>query len=90
MKTYARRIWAAICAVWISMAGTQAVFATEQGTEPVDRAASGFMMTMDVLQKVCLVIVVIVAVAVLAFYVVKMVLKKLYVHEEEPKQDEKE
>ena len=48
------------------------------------------MMTMDVLQKVCLVIVVIVAVAVLAFYVVKMVLKKLYVHEEEPKQDEKE
>lgn len=90
MKNYVRKIWAAVCAIWISMITTLTVFATEQGTEPLERGASGFMLTMDVLQKVCLVIVIVVAVAVLAFYAVKLVLKKLYVPEEEQKQDEKE
>ncbi len=79
MMIYVRKILATVCAIWVSMAGTLTAFATEQGTEPLERGASGFMLTMDVLQKVCLVIVIIVAVAVLAFYAVKLVLKKLYV-----------
>lgn len=84
MKIYVRKIWASICAIWISMAGTLTAFATEQGTDAAD-VGSGFMVTMDILQKVCLVIVVIVVIIAVGFYAAKMILKKLSVPQEEKK-----
>ena len=85
LRNKVNRILAAICTVLVSMASKVSMlsaYATEQGTESAGDA-SGFMLTMDVLQKVCLVIVVAVAVLVLAFYVVKLVLKKMHVPPEE-------
>ncbi len=45
------------------------------------------MLAMDVLQKVCLIIVITVVVLFLAFYVAKTVLKKMHVAPEEKDRD---
>lgn len=47
-------------------------YAAEQGTEQISRAAR-VMSVMDVLQTVCIVIVIAVAVLVLGFYLLKMI-----------------
>ncbi len=77
-------VWTAICAVWATTACTMLVFAEE----PAGRAAK-VMLTMDVLQTVCLIIVIAAAILVLAFYVVKLVLKKLHVAPEDKDQEKK-
>lgn len=91
MKHRMIQTWAAICAVWASMLGTVSVYATEQVTEAVQEV-SPFLHVMDVMQKVCLVIVIAVAVIMLAFYVFKMILKSMHVPPQEKdkeKTDEK-
>ena len=45
------------------------------------------LSTMDVLQKVCLVIVMIVVVFIFGFYIAKLVLKKMHVPPEDKKPD---
>lgn len=85
------KIWAIVCAILVVVSGTISVYATEQGTEAVEQA-SAFLRTMDVLQKVCLIIVLIVAVLMLAFYVLKMILRTMHVPPQEKdkeKTDEK-
>lgn len=89
MKHSIGKIWAVICTIWASTASTLTAYATEQGAENAGRAAR-FMLTMDVLQKVCLVIVIVIAVLILAFYIVKTVLKKLHVPPEEKHSDDPE
>ena len=87
MKHSMRKFWAAICTVWASTASTLTAFAAEQGTEVAESA--NLMSTMDVLQKISLVIIIIAAVLIMGFYVVKMILKKMHVPPEE-KQNEPE
>lgn len=62
-------------------------YATEEGSEVTGRAAD-FMFGMDVLQKICLVIVIVVAVAVLGFYLIKMILKKMHVPPEDKSKEQ--
>lgn len=59
------------------MASTLSAYAAEQGTEAAE--AADLMSTMDVLQKISLVIIIIAAVLIMGFYVVKMILKKMHV-----------
>lgn len=80
-------IWAAICTVWVSTASTCLAFASEALTEQSDTAAK-VLLTMDVFQKVCLIIVIIVAALVLLFYIAKMILKKLHVPLEQKENDD--
>ena len=87
MKHGMMKIWAAICTVWASTASTLTAFAAEQGTDAAE--AADLMSTMDVLQKVSGVIIIIAAVLIMGFYVVKMILKKLHVPPEQ-KQNESE
>ena len=77
MKHKMSKIWGAICSVWASTASILTVHATEQGTEA--GSASGLMSTMDALQKVSIVIIIIAAVLLLAFYIAKIVLRKMHV-----------
>lgn len=81
-KSIFKKIWAAVCTVWVGMTGTLVAFATEQTTQ-TPSGAERVTMTMDVLQKVSLIIVIAVAVLIFAFYLAKMVLKKMYVAPEE-------
>ncbi len=77
MKHGMMKIWAAICTVWASTASTLSAYAAEQGTDAVESA--NLMSTMDVLQKISLVIIIIAAVLIMGFYVVKMILMKMHV-----------
>jgi ammonia channel protein AmtB len=56
--------------------------------EPAGRAAK-VMLTMDVLQRICLGIVITAVVLFLIFYIVKAVLKKLHVAPEEKEEERK-
>ena len=77
MKHKMSKIWAAICSVGASTASILTVHATEQGADVAESV--NLMTTMDVLQKVCVVIIIIAAVLLLAFYIAKMILKKMHV-----------
>jgi ammonia channel protein AmtB len=66
------------------MTGSLCVFAEE----PAGRAAK-VMLTMDVLQRICLGIVITAVVLFLIFYIVKAVLKKLHVAPEEKEEERK-
>lgn len=74
MKNRLLIVWATICTGLAGMAGSLCVFAKE----PVGRAAK-VMLTMDMLQRICLGIVIAAVVLFLIFYIVKAVLKKLHV-----------
>lgn len=78
MKNRLLIVWATICTGLAGMAGSLCVFAEE----PAGRAAK-VMLTMDVLQRICLGIVITAVVLFLIFYIVKAVLKKLLVAPEE-------
>ena len=74
MKKIFLTAWAAICTGWAGIGGSLYAFAEEQ----TERAAK-VMLTMDVLQKVCLGIVITAVVLLLIFRIAKAVLKKLHV-----------
>ena len=74
MKNRLLIVWAIICTGLAGIAGSLCVFAEE----PAGRAAK-VMLTMDVLQRICLGIVITAVVLFLMFYIVKAVLKKLLV-----------
>ena len=74
MKNRLLIVWATICTGLAGIAGSLCVFAEE----PAGRAAK-VMLTMDVLQRICLGIVITAVVLFLIFYIVKAVLKKLHV-----------
>ena len=78
MKNRLLIVWATICTGLAGMAGSLCVFAEQ----PADRAAK-VMLTMDVLQRICLGIVITAVVLFLIFYIVKAVLKKLHAAPEE-------
>lgn len=74
MKNRLLIVWATICTGLAGMAGSLCVFAGE----PAGRAAK-VMLTMDVLQRICLGIVITAVVLFLIFYIAKAVLKRLLV-----------
>ena len=84
MKNRLLIVWATICTGLAGMAGSFCVFAEE----PADRAAK-VMLTMDVLQRICLGIVITAVVLFLIFYIVKAVLKKLHVAPAEKEEEKK-
>ncbi len=86
MRHMLRKFWAALSFIWISTASTLCAYAAEQGTE-APGGPPGLLSTMDVLQKVCLVIVMIVVVFIFGFYIAKLVLKKMHVPPEDKKPD---
>ena len=88
MKKILLTVWAAICTLWASMAGSSIALASEAATEQTDQAA-GVLLTMDILQKVSLGIVITAVVLFLIFYIVKAVLKKLLVASEEKEEERK-
>lgn len=73
--------------IWVSTISTLYVYATEEGPEQAGTAFDLFTI-MDVLQKVCIGIVIAVVVVIFGFYVAKLVLKKLHVPPEEKQPDE--
>ena len=85
MKKICLTVWAAICTVWASTAGTWPALASEQTDRAADKAEQ-VLLTMDVFQTVCLIIVISAVVLFVAFYIAKAVLKKMHVAPEE--QDE--
>ena len=85
-KSMIKTLWAAISACALGAMGTLVAFAGEQETAEAGRV----LATMDVLQKVSLIVVITVAVAVFIFYAVKMVLKKMYVAPEEDEKNKEE
>ena len=82
MKQKMLILWGVCCSACTSVWGILEAYATEASTEPMGRAAK-VMLTMDVLQKICLWIVIGVAAIVLAFYVLKLILKKIHVPPQE-------
>lgn len=87
MKQMLRKLWVVLSMILVSTSGTLCVYATEQGPEQAG-AASDLFTIMDVLQKVCIGIVIAVVVVIFCFYVAKLVLKKLHVPPEEKQPDE--
>ncbi len=89
MKKIFLTVWAAMCTVWASIAGTCLAFAEEHTT----KAAQQVLFTMDVFKTVCLVIVITAVALFVVFYIAKAVLKKLHVapdEKEEGKESEKD
>ena len=88
-KSIFKKIWAIVCTVEASTAGTLLVFAGEQAERQ-----SKLMMSMDIIQTVSLILVITVAVVLLALYAAKMVLKQMHVapeeNEEQTTEQEKE
>lgn len=78
MKKICLTVWAAICTVWASTAGTWLALASEQTDRAADKAEQ-VLLTMDVFQTVCLIIVISAVVLFVAFYIAKAVLKKMHV-----------
>ena len=84
MNKSMKAIWMTVCAALTSTACTLSVFASEAAED-----TPMIFVTLDVLQKVFLMILIAAVVLLLVFYVVKAVLKKLYV-EPENKDDKQE
>lgn len=78
-KSVFKTLWAAVCVVVVSTMGVLSVFASEQ----IQGRGVSMMITMDVIQTVSLIIVIAIAILVFAFYLAKMVLKKMYIAPEE-------
>ena len=77
MKKVLLTAWATACTLWASIASTCLARASEQ-TNAVTENAEKVLLTMDVLQTVCLVIVITAVVLFLLFYIAKAVLKRLH------------
>jgi uncharacterized protein (DUF2062 family) len=79
-----------ICTAWASGAAMLCAHAAEQETEQISRAAR-VLSVMDVLQTVCIVIVIAAAVLVLGFYLLKMIFARTPASSEtKEKNDEEE
>ena len=70
--------WTAVCTAWICIAGTLPLLASEQASETAENTEK-MLLTMDILQTVCIVIVITAVLLFVAFYILKAVLKKMHV-----------